>query len=167
MKSFSQLLLKVVAYVAFLAVVGYFSAAPSYSLLDPEQSLLRISFSHAGERAEPCRKFSPEEIAKMAPNMRRALDCSRERVSLQLQVELDGNLLVDKALPPAGLSNDGASSVYLRIPVTPGQHVIVARLRDSVRQQGFDYESQFELSFTAKSSHVLSFDPEQKRFRFL
>ena len=43
-------------------MIWYFSAAPSYDRLGEDRALLRVSFSHAGEPREPCRRFTPEEI---------------------------------------------------------------------------------------------------------
>ena len=77
------------AYGAFVAVIGYFSASPTYTHVDPELGLIRLSFSHAGARSEECRRYTPEELAQLAPNMRRPMDCARERVALYVEFEID------------------------------------------------------------------------------
>jgi hypothetical protein len=156
-----------VAYAAFFAVVGAFSAAPVYSPLAPGLALVRVSFSHAGERVQPCRRFTPEEIAALAPNMRRALDCARERVALRLQVSVDGETVMDRELPPSGLAGDGAATVYGRFPVPAGRHHVVAKLRDSRREQGFDHEAAFDLDLKAGDSRVLGFVPQEGGFKVL
>ena len=41
---------------------------------------IRLSFVHGGDRAEPCRRRTREELEKLAPNMRKPLECSRRRL---------------------------------------------------------------------------------------
>ena len=72
---FAQALL----YAAFAAVVGYFATAPVYRHLPADQALIKLSFSHSGKLLAECRQRSPEELAKMPPNMRAPMDCPRER----------------------------------------------------------------------------------------
>lgn len=154
-------------YALFFALLGYFSSAPSYSPIPPGTALLRVSFSHAGERVTPCRRYTPEEIAATAPNMRRALDCERARVPLRVQVAVDGATVLDRILAPSGLSGDGAATVYARHRLSPGIHRVVARLRDSRRQEGFDHVAEFEVSVNAGDSIVLGFRPQDGGFRML
>jgi len=39
---------QVIAYALFAMVVGYFATQPAYTHLDPDQALIKLSFSHAG-----------------------------------------------------------------------------------------------------------------------
>ena len=105
---------QVLAYALFAAVIGVFAGWPDYRLLGPDQALLRLSFSHPGKVSTDCRRRTPEELAKMQPQMRTPLDCQRERSPVQVRVVLDDQVLVDQTYPPAGLSRDGASSGYWR-----------------------------------------------------
>lgn len=153
----ARIALQALAYGLFFAAVGYLSAAPGYSPVAPGLALLRVSFSHAGERVEPCRRFTPEEIARTAPNMRRAMDCARERVALRIQVAVDGEVVLDRELRPAGLSRDGASTVYASVPIRTGRRHIEARLRDTRRTEGFDHEATFTTEVSAGDSRLLEF----------
>jgi hypothetical protein len=165
--AFFRIAAQALAYGVFFAVVGYFSSAPTYSSLPPGMALLRVSFSHAGKRSEPCRRYTPEEIAATAPNMRRALDCKRGRVTLRLEVDVDGKTVLARDLPPSGLSGDGATTVYGRFTLAPGSHRVVARLRDSPRAEGFDHVGEFELQLAVGESRVLGFRPQDGGFRLL
>ena len=69
--------LQALCYAAFVAFVGYFSTSPSYVHLPAGEALVKLSFQHAGQRKVPCRERTPEELAKLAPNMRAAQDCRR------------------------------------------------------------------------------------------
>ena len=59
-------------YALFALAIGVFSQWPPYRHLGSDQALVKLSFQHAGQRKEACRERSPEELAKLAPNMRAA-----------------------------------------------------------------------------------------------
>jgi hypothetical protein len=124
--------LQAICYVAFIAVVGYFATSPAYVHLPAGQALVKLSFQHAGQRKEACHERTPEELAKLAPNMRAATVCPRARAPLTVEVEMDGKPLFAMAAPPTGLSKDGAATVYRRVAVPAGQHSFVAKMKDSV-----------------------------------
>ncbi len=155
------------AYGAFVAVIGYFSASPTYTHVDPGLGLIRLSFSHAGARSEECRRYTPEELAQLAPNMRRPMDCARERVALYVEFEIDDAVVYRAQLPPAGLARDGASTAYQRIAVTPGRHRIAARLRDSRRESGFDWEFEEVVDVAPRQSFVVDFEAQTGGFKLL
>jgi hypothetical protein len=162
-----RMLAQVLAYAAFAAVVGYFADSPGHAPVPASMALLRLTFSHAGESLQPCRRYTPEEIARTAPNMRRALDCPRERVSLKLALDLDGEPLYHAELRPSGLSRDGASTVYEAFVVAPGPHRLDVRMRDTRREEGYDHVQHFELELAAGDSRVLDFRAGEGGFRLL
>lgn len=123
--------LQAISYAAFVAVVGYFSSAPPYHHLPADRAVVKLSFQHAGQRREPCRERTSEELAKLAPNMRAASVCPRERSDVVADVSMDGQPLFRVVAPPSGLSKDGASVVYRRVSVPAGEHRFVARLADT------------------------------------
>src|SRR5512132_1607035 len=120
-----------VLYAASVAVLGYFSTSPVYRHLAPGDALLKVSLTHAGARKESCRQRSPEELAKLAPNMRAQSVCPRERVPIELEVVVDDAPLFRIVAPPSGLSKDGASTIYRRVPIAAGRHRIQASPADA------------------------------------
>lgn len=157
--------LQILAYTLFAVAIGYFSHRPVYSYADPGMAVLKVSFSHATERAEPCVQLTPQEIAELPPNMRQATQCKRERVPLELEVDIDGSTLLDIAAPPAGVWNDGPVSVYRSLDVEPGRYRIGARLRDSGRAQGWDYEMDAAIEMEEGRYYTLTFRAESGGFR--
>ena len=113
-----------------MAILAYFSTEPRFSVIEPGEALVRVSFIHATQRRQACRERTPEELAKLPPNMRAALDCPRERSPLLVEVELDGKLVLRREVQPSGLRRDGNAVVYERMALPAGRHRIVARLRD-------------------------------------
>ena len=167
MRKLVQLGGQALAYALFAVAVGYFATRPAYTHFDPDQALIKLSFSHAGQRKGECRRLTPEELARLAPNMRRPLDCPRERVPLRVELLLDGEALFRADLPPSGLAGDGASTVYRKFPVAPGRHRLTARLRDSPRTEGFDYESEREVMLEPRQNFVVDFKAASGGFIFL
>lgn len=155
------------AYILFVAFLGVFSVAPSYTYLEADLAVIKLSFSHAGDRVGPCRRLSPEEIAALPANMRRSEDCPRGRLPLLVELEIDGEIATRRLLPPIGLQGDGASSVFQRFQVAAGKHRIVARLRDSARSEGFDYEREIEVELAPGQNFVVDFRAESGGFIFL
>lgn len=156
-----------IAYALFALVVGYFATQPAYTHLDPDKALIKLSFSHAGAHREECRQLTQEELDRLPPNMRRPMDCPRERRPLLVELELDGEILYRDELPPSGLAGDGASTAYRKFPLAAGSHQLVARLRDSRREEGFDYVKSAEVTLAPQQNFVIDFRPEFGGFLFL
>lgn len=145
-----------VAYALFALAIGVLANWPPHQWLGSEQALLRLSFSHPGKVSTDCRRRTPEELAKMQPQMRTPLDCQRERSPVQVRVVLDDRVLVDQSYAPAGLSRDGASSGYWRTPIAAGTHHLAVTLRDDVRAGAPVYERS--TSIDAKPGQVVLID---------
>ena len=155
------------AYLLFYAFIGYFATLPAYTHLDPDKASIKLSFSHAGAHREECRQLTQEELNRLPPNMRRPKECPRGRVPLLVELTLDGELLYRDELPPSGLAGDGASTAYKKFPVAAGRHRLVARMRDSRRSAGFDYELEDEITLQPQQNFVVDFRPELGGLLFL
>ncbi len=162
-----QLLGQAIAYALFAGVIGYFSTSPAYTHLDPGLALIKLSFSHAGQHKGECRQRTPEEIANLPPNMRRPMDCPRERLPLLVEIVLDGELLYRGELPPSGLAGDGAATAYRKFSIAAGKHHLMARLRDSDRSTGYDYEQAADITLHPRQNFVIDFRPALGGFLFL
>jgi len=146
-----------IAYIAFVAAIAYLSAAPSYQHVDPERAVIRLVISHATAKTGECRQLSPEEIANLAPNMRRPTECPRERHNLFVELRLDDDLLYQGLEPPTGLWSDGPSNVYRKFVVPSGHHQLTVRLRDSGRESGFDHVHTEEIELKPQQNFVVGF----------
>lgn len=146
-------------WVLFIAGIGYLSAAPPYRHFEEGDALLKLSFVHGGDHQVACRKRTREELLKLAPNMRKQIDCPRRRVDLHLEIDLDGKRLFNAVLPPTGLSGDGPSQIYRRFAVPAGPHVLDLRLRDTRRTEGFDHVGRAKLVLKAGQSAAIDFRP--------
>jgi len=152
-------------YVPLMALLGYFSTEPRFAVIAPGDALLRVSLIHSTQRKQACRERSPEELAKLAPNMRAALDCPRERSPLLVELELDGRVVLHREVQPSGLRRDGNAAVYQRVTLPAGRHRIVARLRDRP-EGGFNYVREETLELAAGRVLVIDFNAAQGGFVF-
>jgi len=146
-------------YGLFALVIGVFSSWPPYHYLDPDQALIKLSFSHQGKVVSDCRDASAAELAKLPRNMRAPKVCPRERSPITVELELDGVNTLHHVAIPSGLSRDGASTYYHRLQVAAGTHKLVVRLKDDVRSAGFDYERQASVTLGPAQILVIDFDP--------
>ena len=160
------LLGQAVVFGLIAIVLGYFSTSPAYIAFPEDQARILLDFSHVGQRKGECRRLTSEEIAQMAANMRRAEICPRERLPVVVELELNGALIFSESLPPSGLSSDGASQAYESIRVRPGEHSLVARLRDSAREDGFDFEAAAMVDLQPAENFVIDFRSELGGFIF-
>jgi hypothetical protein len=152
-------------YVPLMALIGYFSTQPRFSVLEPGQALVRLSFIHAAERKEACRNRTPEELAKLPPNMRAAQDCPRERAPVIVELEVDGQVVLRREVQPAGLKRDGNATLYHRLPIPAGKHRVVARLRDRAGE-GFNFQKDETLELAPGQALLIDFVATKGGFVF-
>lgn len=150
-------------YLLLALGIGYFSDRPAHTHFPPDMALIKLSFAH-GAQKEECRRRTEEELAALPPNMRRPMVCSRERLPVEVELLLDGEPLYRAVLPPTGLAGDGPSRTYQRFAVPPGRHELAARLRDTGRVEGFDYERTAVVELGPSESLVIDFRAEMGGF---
>ncbi len=147
---------QVLLYALFAAIIGVFSHWPTYRHLAADKALIKLSFSHTGKSVSDCAKQTPEQLAKLPPNMRAPVRCPRERSPIVVELDVDGAPALRHAAKPSGLSKDGASSVYHRLEVDAGTHRVAVRLQDDVRASGFAHVH--EQTVTLKPAQILVID---------
>ena len=152
-----RLLAQLALYAPLMAILGYFSTEPRFSAVAPDQALVRVSFIHATQRKQACRERSAEELAKLAPNMRAASVCPRERVPLAVVIELDGAPLFDTMVRPSGLAKDGSGTLYRRVEVPAGRHRVVAKLGDAPTP-GFGHVGEATVDLAPGAILLIDFD---------
>jgi hypothetical protein len=158
--------LQALFYAGVAALIGLLATWPPYEQLPPGSAQIKLAFNHSGERMEECRRLTTEELAKLPSTQRRVRDCSRRRLPVTVQLMIDGAPIYEAVLEPSGLSGDGQARAYEKFTVPAGRHVIEARLRDSNRTTGFDYESRFEADLAPWQNLAIDFKAEQGGFLF-
>lgn len=142
---------------ATAALLGFFSDTPAVQLRGANESVVTLSFSHAGKLKEKCEPLTAQEMARLEPNMRRPTNCTRARWPVYVELELDGRTVYAASHAPAGLWDDGPSSLFARFRVPAGAQRAEVRLRDTGRESGFDAGSAADLDLKPGQNLVIEF----------
>jgi hypothetical protein len=150
---------QVVLYGAFAAVIGYFATDPKFKQIPDDVAVIKVSFSHLGDRE--CRKRTPEELAKLPPNMRAPMDCPRERSDIKVEVDIDDQNVIRHTLHPTGLYKDGISTMYRRLEVKAGPHKIAVRMQDNMKLEGWRFTKEETVELKPAQNLVIDFHPDK------
>ena len=151
---------------ALFAGVVALSDWPRYHQIPKDSGVVMLSFVHGADRKGECRRLTPEEIAKLPPNMRRVQDCPRERRAVYVELDVDGRSAYRADLPPTGIAGDGPSRVYQRFVLPAGRHDIAVRMRDTARPDGFDHERRESVELSPDQMLVIDYRSENGSFIF-
>ena len=156
-----RFLFQVLNYGLFMALIWYFSSAPSITLIEENEAVITIAFAHAGDLREPCRMLSQEELDQLAPNMRKLDDCPRERSPVTIEALLDGEPFYQISLQPQGLYGDGGVDVFHSAKVEAGSHSLSIKMNDSVRVDRFNHNLDQQVSILPAQILLVSFDKKR------
>jgi len=160
MRSIAKYLGQGAIYALIAVLLGFFADTPVYRHFDDDKAQLTLSLAHSGQHVGACRRLSAAEIAALPPNMRKPLDCPRGRVPVLVEVELDGRIIVRESVPPSGLFGDGPSQIYKNFVIPSGSYNLVVRLRESARDEGFDYQREAQVVIAPRRRFVIEFRAE-------
>jgi hypothetical protein len=153
-------------YAGMALWLGYFANRPVYTHLPPDQALIKLSVVHGAQRRGECRRRTQEEYDALPQNMRTWLDCPRERLPIAIEILLDGAVLYDESVTAAGLARGGTTRAYERFAIAAGRHELVARMVDSARTEGFDFERAATIELSPGENFVIDFRAEAGGFLF-
>lgn len=157
MTRWARVAAQIAVMTALVAAVAQLADWPVYRQIPAQSAMVKLSFTHGSNRQAECRRRTPEELAKLPPNMRKPLECPRRRGSVYVELDVDGRTIYRASLPPSGLSGDGPSRVYRRFVVPAGPHTVAVRMRDTQRLEGFDHVKSGEVVLAAGDNFVVDF----------
>jgi len=153
-------------YAIFAVVIGFFSNSPAYTHLPPDETLIKLSFRHAGQLKGECRQLSAAELAKLPAYKRKGTqECPRERADVVVELEMDGMRLYHEVLRPTGWAHSSNSNIYRRIIVKAGAHKLKASLRDHAGEQ-FNYTHEETVNLAPGRIMVIDFKAATGGFIF-
>lgn len=155
-----------VVIAVLFAGVAMLADWPTYRTIPQGTGVVLMTFTHGADRKSFCRKRTPEELAKLPPNMRRAEDCPRARPPIFVELDIGGRQVFSASLKPTGIAGDAPSRVYERFVLPAGQHELSVRMRDTPRADGFDYARRERIQLAAGQLFMIDFDPAAKSFIF-
>jgi hypothetical protein len=166
MADIARFALQALFYLAFGSLIGFFASRPAYEQLAADHAQIKLSLVHGAARRETCRRLTPQEIARLPPSERRPNTCERERLPIEVELALDGEVIYTATLEPTGLAKDGPARTYRKFAVPTGPHMITARLRDSDRAEGFDYERTVAVELAPLQNLAIDFKADAGGFVF-
>jgi ferredoxin/coenzyme F420-reducing hydrogenase delta subunit len=155
-----------VAYAGVAALIAFFATRPAFSHLGTDEAVLTLSFSHPGEPLKPCRRYSHEELSKMKFSERTATSCERGRWPVYVELDVDGRPFYRGEHAPAGLWDDGPSSVHRRFEMPAGKHRVDLRLRDDGNVDQYRYVASHEVVLEPGENFVIDFEAAAGGFVF-
>lgn len=156
----------------FIVIIALFSGVvaladwPTYRTIPSGTGVVLMAFTHGADRKAFCRKRSPEELAKLAPNMRKPEECPRARPPIYVELDVGGRTVFARSLNPTGIAGDAPSRVYERFVLPAGEYDLAARMRDTPRPDGFDYSHSERIKLAAGQLFMIDFDPAKNAFIF-
>ncbi len=159
-----QLLLQAINYALFMGLVGYLSFQPPYHHIGADQAVVTLAFGHAGRPISECIRRTPEELAKLPPNMRKPIDCPRQRSPVTLELRLDDERIVRDVFEAPGFYNDQGIDVYIDTKVTAGDHRLAVWLNDDINAEGATYELEKTVTLNPAQLLVIGFDSNMQGF---
>ncbi len=152
--------------MALFAGVAALADWPSYRQIPPGSGIVVLTFVHGADRRAECRRLTPQEIAKLPPNMRRTMDCPRKRRPIYVELDIDGKNVYHASLPPTGIAGDGPSRVYERFVLPAGRYDIAVRMRDTARTDGFDHLRKGTVSLAVDQMFIIDYNSQNSEFVF-
>lgn len=145
------------ALALVLSGVAFAFSALSYRTAHSSEPEFVVSFHHAGAVMEP-RKLTKEELDQRLPHMRAQVNVGRQRASVRVRVQVDGQVAFDQAFAPKGLSHDGASVGLMRLPVTLGARTVRVEIADTADPEVWTKQWSGTVMFETNRARVLLFD---------
>ncbi|MEZ4862500.1 MAG: hydrogenase iron-sulfur subunit [Caldilineaceae bacterium] len=153
----------VVGFVLLLALFGasLFLELPARASL-PAAAQIRLVLNHSGKLMAAASNLSPEVLAKLPPNVDPAQVLGGERFPVELQLLVDGQVVLERSYRPRGLRREGSVYGLESWWVQPGEHHLEIKLMDD----GATWHTVFAdtLAITPGAAQILYFVHDQDRF---
>lgn len=148
-----------VATFFFMALIALGSSYPQGA--EYQDSMLRLGWRLTGQVHEECRTLNAEEVAKLPVHMRKPLQCSTKVLAYMLKAEVDGKIVIEKVVSPAGLRADRPLLVQEEFAIAPGEHEVEVSflpVEQNFKAKEFRFKSRVD--FQKKKVHLVTYQGE-------
>ncbi|MCP4076935.1 MAG: hypothetical protein GY744_12225 [Gammaproteobacteria bacterium] len=156
--------LQILNYSIFMGLVWYFSILPPYHQLEENQALITYTMSHVGKHVTECKKMSYDELMKLPPNMRKPMDCPRERSPVVMELQINDEVIFSHSAQPLGLYKDQGIDIYQNIKIPAGKHRMKTWLNDDVKVEGPIYQHEQDIVIKPEQHLIIQFDSGEGGF---
>jgi hypothetical protein len=114
-----------------LGVAGALVALSGWAVRGPGagRAVVRLSWRAPAEEVVHCRPATPEELARLAPHMRRPEVCERRVVRYTVALDVDGVPVLRDTVRGAGARGDRPAYVQVERALAPGRHRLRVEFR--------------------------------------
>ncbi len=152
-------------------LVYFFSTTPSYTYHEEDEAMLVVSFKKTTEKVTLCDEAELKKFKETAKGRRKHMrknrgKCgSRERVPMEMVVNIDSEEKLRKLVDPSGLRSDGVVYIYERFYLTPGEHRLVVSTRDYREDEETEIQTFDQtVSIGPQRIVVIEFDPQKNDY---
>lgn len=137
------------------------------------EGVLRLTWRARPDRVEDCRPQSQEVLARLPAHMRQTMICDGASATYRLEVQVDGQVVLDEQVQGGGLRHDRPIYVFRELRVAPGDRVVAvrfARLAETAQAQPGGVPPSLALERTIRFAPgrvvLSSYDPEKRTLYF-
>lgn len=161
----------VVAFAVTLAIVA--GSHVTISRDTDTEGVLRLAWRARPDRVEDCRPQSEEALAGLPAHMRQTMICEGASATYRLQVQVDGQVVLDEQVRGGGLRHDRPIYVFREIRVAQGDRTVAVRfvrLAETAQPQPGGVPPSLALERTLRFAPgrvvLSSYNPEQRTLYF-
>ncbi len=159
-----HLVLGTAVTMAVCLATALLSSWPRWQSVPEGAAILRLSFTHAG--AQICRDRTPDELARLPPNMRSRQLCERRRAPVRIEMDVNGATVIAVDRKPSGVAGSGPSRVYERILLPAGSYDVALRLRDNSAATQFTAEARRQITLRPGQNLAIDYRASTGEFIF-
>jgi len=152
-------------WFAFAAILAVLAQGPVFAPYAPDQALIKFSLAHLSQRLVPCRRLTEAERQQLPPTRRAFEVCEGGRAPTVVVLRLNGEVLLEQTIEPAGLRDEGRSYYLEYFPVPAGDHRLELAMRDTPREKGYDRVREFRLQLAGGGSALLEVGDDEVLLR--
>ncbi|MBT4159893.1 MAG: hypothetical protein HOC70_12620 [Gammaproteobacteria bacterium] len=142
---------QVIVIGLMMVALGYLSDRPTYRIMEPSQTELRLIIRHSGVLIGACEVKTPDELKSLAPNMRQPMTCPREKSPLSFELWVDGEILHQSVVKPSGIHDDGVLALYRSFRLAAGKKEIELKVKDQAELAEFNLRLKQTLDLSRDS----------------
>jgi hypothetical protein len=149
-----------VALLSLLALVAL-SRVP-YQALPGDDALIRLSWRTVGTYVEECRRPTAAELERLPVHMRREEICEGRMLPFRLRVTLDGRVVLEETVMPAGARGDRPLFVLREIAVPPGEHRLRVEWSAEGGGEGGHLDLEATLRLASREISLVTYDVDRR-----
>jgi hypothetical protein len=137
---------------------GYLSFKPVYTVMQPDQTEIKLVVRRSGKLIGACQPVSAAELEQTPSNMRLPMICPREKSPIRVELFDNGLAIFAETLIPSGLHNDGVITAYKSVIRDSGPAEFQLKIKANPNSDSYSETHDLSLVLSSEYSLVLYYD---------